>query len=70
MCRNFAPLCSVFRSVNSVTLLAGFFVFVVYTQPRVPDTEKIYGYQEEVTQKSFEAKSREEAESNEEESGT
>ncbi|MDH4056206.1 MAG: hypothetical protein OEW73_03380 [Gammaproteobacteria bacterium] len=32
----------------SKVLLAGFFYLVVYTQPRVPDTEKKYGYQEEV----------------------
>lgn len=52
-CRNSAPIVYKSESVNSVTLLAGFFVFVVYTQPRVPDTEKMNGYQEEITQKSF-----------------
>jgi len=36
-------------SVNGVTFLAGFFITVVYTQLRVPDTEKMNGYQEEVT---------------------
>jgi hypothetical protein len=38
--------------------LAGFFNLVVYTQRRVPDTEIRYGYQKEVTQKSFEAQDR------------
>jgi hypothetical protein len=48
-CRGFAPILRDIRSVNGVTVLAGFFTSVVYTQRRVPDTEKTYGYQEEVT---------------------
>ena len=70
LCRRFAPVFCGFRSVNGVTVLAGFFRAVVYTQRRVPDTEKTYGYQKEVKQKSFEAKGREEAQSNEEKSGS
>ena len=45
-------------SVIHVTVFAGFFVAVVYTQRRVPDTEKIDGYQKEVTQEGFEAEDR------------
>ncbi len=37
-----------FESANRVTLLAGFLASVVYTQRRVPDTEKVNGYKEEV----------------------
>jgi hypothetical protein len=43
----------IFESANHVTLLAGFLTFVVYTQRRVPDTEKVNGYKEEVQEKSF-----------------
>jgi hypothetical protein len=50
-----------FYLAMTVPRLSGFFAIVVYTQRRVPDTEKIYGYQKEVSQKSFEAEGREEA---------
>ena len=36
-------------NVIQVTQVAGFFDLVVYTQLRVPDTEKTHGYQKEVT---------------------
>jgi hypothetical protein len=36
-----------FQSVKHVTVVAGFLKMVVYTQRRVPDTEKDNGYKEE-----------------------
>jgi hypothetical protein len=35
------------QSINCVTAVAGFLILVVYTQRRVPDTEKENGDQEE-----------------------